>query len=285
MKISVVMLTCNGGSKLKDVVARLRCQQVAAEVELLAVDSESDDGSCEVLKEAGFKVYTIERKKFSFGPARDLAFRSSTGDIIVTQSQDVVPVNGTYLHDMTEDIINGRSDVVQGVESSPPGDDSIFLWDRKGRFYFTTEGCEFFRKYGWIGLSCTCLAVSRKAWEATGFGGVPYATDKFLQKALVEKGFRISQTREVVAWHGHAYDLNALIKRCLNEGYGWRFAGARYSARMCLRDLTIGFARNGGAWWECLRSRQAKDIGSILFFQIRPICVLIGNRMLKQVAK
>ena len=40
MKISVVMLTCNGGPKLKDVVEKLSRQQVEAEVELIAVDSQ-----------------------------------------------------------------------------------------------------------------------------------------------------------------------------------------------------------------------------------------------------
>lgn len=285
MKISVVMLTCNGGPKLKEVVARLRAQQIPLEVELVAVDSESSDGSRDVLQGAGFRVYTFERRKFSFGPARDFAFQCSTGDIIVTQSQDVVPADALYLRAMTEDILRGKADVVQGLVASPPGDDGIFLWDRNGRFYFTTEGREFCRKYGGIGLSCVCLAMSREAWSATGFSGSPYATDKFVQRQLVEKGYRIAQTRQVVAWHGHAYDLKALVKRCLNEGFGWRVSGAKYSILQCLRDLTIGFAENAKLWLRCLWSAQARDLGSILFFQIRPVCVLIGNRLLKQVVK
>jgi GT2 family glycosyltransferase len=285
MKISVVMLTCNGGPKLKEVVAKLRIQQTPLEVEFVAVDSESTVGSCEVLQEAGFRVHTIERKKFSFGPARDFAFRCSAGDVIVTLSQDVVPVNGTYLRAMTDDIVNGKADVVQGQIVSPPGDKGVFLWDRNGRFYFTSEGRDFFRKYGDLGLSCACLALSRAAWQATGFSGSAYATDKFIQRALVEKGFRIAGTRDVVAWHGHAYSLRGLVKRCLNEGYGWRVSGAKYKVLWCLRDLTIGFAENATAWLRCLWSAQARDVGSILFFQIRPICVLIGNRFLKQMIR
>ncbi len=286
MKISVVMLTCNGGSKLKEVVEKLRKQQMPAEVEFIAVDSQSDDGSCEVLRKAGFQVHSIERKTFSFGPTRDFAFQNSTGDIIVTQSQDVLPVDDTYLHAMTDDIISGKADVVQGLVASPPGDDGVFLWDRKGsRFYFTSEGREFFQKYGGIGLSCVCLAISREAWKATGFGETPYCSDKFLQRRLVEKGFRISRTRGPVAWHGHAYDLKALVKRCLNEGFGWRIAGARYSVPLCLRDLTVGFARNAPLWCKCLWAGHARDLATIFFFQIRPICVLIGNRILKQVVR
>ncbi len=285
MKISVVMLTCNGGPKLKEVVEKLGKQQVEAEVELIAVDSQSDDGSCEILRNGGFQVHSIERKTFSFGPARDFAFQSSTGEIIVTQSQDVVPIDETYLQTLAKDIINGKADVVQGGTASPPGEDTVFLWDRKGRFYFTSEGRKFFQQCGRIGLSCVCVAISRDAWKATGFGETPYCSDKFLQRKLVEKGFRISRTRGPVAWHGHAYDLKALVRRCLNEGLGWRVAGAKYSVPLFLRDLTVGFARNALPWCKCVYSGHARDVGSILFFQIRPICVLIGNRILKQVVR
>jgi hypothetical protein len=152
-------------------------------------------------------------------------------------------------------------------------------------FYFTSEGRAFAKKYGPIPLSCACLAISRAAWKATGFGDSPYCTDKFLQRRLVEKGFRIARTPGAVAAHGHPYDLRALIKRCLNEGVGWRWAGVRYSLPLCLRDLTLGFARHVPAWWRALCSGQARDCASIFFFQIRPVCLLIGNRFLKQVVR
>ena len=164
-----------------------------------------------------------------------------------------------------------------------------FLEEHQGRVVeleaIGRKGRDFFRKYGGIGLSCACLALSREAWQATGFSGSAYATDKFVQRALCEKGFRIAGTRGVVAWHGHAYSLRDLVKRCLNEGYGWRLSGAKYKLRWYLRDLTMGFAENAAAWLRCLWSAQARDLASIFFFQIRPICVLIGNRFLKQRVK
>jgi glycosyltransferase involved in cell wall biosynthesis len=286
MKISVVLLTYNGGPKLQQVVAMLRRQDIPAEVEYVAVDSGSTDGSAECLKHAGFHVHAVDRKDFSFGQVRQYAFGCSAGDIIVTQSQDVVPLDETYLRVLTEDIVRGAADVVQGGTCSPQEDSRVFLWDRMGSaFYFTSEGKVFARKYGPIPLSCTCLAISRDAWQATGFGDSPYCTDKFLQRELVEKGFRIARTPGPIASHGHPYDLPALMKRCLNEGVGWRWAGVRYSLRLCLRDLTLGFARHMPVWWKALRSGQARDSASIFFFQIRPICLLIGNRLLKQVVR
>ncbi len=285
MKISVVMLTCNAGPELRQVVDALLKQDVQADVEYVAVDSGSTDGTCEILKNAGFHVYSIEKKDFCFGPTREYAFQCSTGDIIVTQSQDVLPVDHTCLQMMIEPIAKGEADVVQGVAREPPGDDHVFLWDRLGVAYFTSEGRDFMRKYGNIGLSCTCLAISREAWKATGFGNTPFCSDKLIQRRLAEKGFRMVRSRGIVAYHGHAYNLRSLVKRCINEGFGWRIAGAKYSVPSFLYDLTVGFARHASMWSKAVRRRQARDMASILFFQIRPICILIGNRFARDVIR
>ncbi len=285
MKISVVILTYNGGDELRQVVKILQEQDVEAEVEYVAVDSGSTDGTPEFLQKAGFHVYPIAKKDFSYGPTREYAFQCSTGEIIVTQSQDVLPVDRTYLRAMVDPIIKDQADVVQGVSSAPLADSSVFLWDRKGALYFTREGWEFMKKYGNIGLSCTSLAISRKAWQATGFAGTPYCTDKFIQRHLAEKGFRMVPSQSVVVYHGHSYNLRSLIKRCTNEGFGWRVAGATYSIRSFLYDLTLGFARHGKMWAKAICRGEARDLATIFFFQIRPICLLIGNRILKDVIR
>lgn len=283
MKVSVVMLTYNAGPGLRRVLERLGQQDIEAEVEYVAVDSGSTDGSCELLESAGFHVYHVDHADFSFGPVREYAFQCSSGAVIVTQSQDVVPRDERYLRSLTDDIIQGRADVVQGIVASPLDDEHVFLWDRKSAFYFTNEGRAFIRQHGGLGLSCTCLALSRAAWKATGFGDTPFCSDKFLQRRLSERRFRMVLSPGVVAWHGHSYTLKGLIKRCLNEGAGWRIAGARYSVPWFLYDLTVGFAKHGRAWVGTVLRGQARDLGSIFFFQIRPVCVLIGNRLLKRV--
>ena len=240
MKISVVILTYNGGAELRQAVEILQKQDVLADVEYVAVDSGSGDGTCEFLKTAGFHVYSIEKKDFSYGPTREYAFQCSTGDIIVTQSQDVIPMDRTYLRVLTDPIVKGETDVVQGTTLAPPEDDRLFLWDRKGVAYYTGEGREFMRKYGNIGLSCTSMAISRQAWQATGFAGTPYCTDKFIQRKLAEKGFRMVYSPGDVAYHGHSYNLRSLIKRCANEGLGWRIAARSIqSQRFCSTSQSV----------------------------------------------
>jgi len=275
-------LTYNGGDGLRRVVRDLRAQEFPVDVEYVAVDSGSEDGSCAVLTDAGFSVHHVKKEEFSFGRIREYAFKCSTGDIIVTQSQDVFPLDRAYLAEMTGPIARNEADVVQGITVAPLEDDRVFLWDRLGVAYFTREGWAFMEQHGNIGLSCSCLAISREAWTATGFGETPYSEDKFIQKRLVERGFRIVSTTRPVASHGHSYSFNSLVKRCLNEGVGWRYAGVRYSVNACLRDLSGGFIKYLPMWWKAVRAGQVRGAGSLFFFQIRPVCVWVGNRLLKR---
>jgi rhamnosyltransferase len=280
MRMSVVILTYNGGEKLARAAQMLRRQDVACEVQLLAIDSGSTDGSVDRLREAGFQVHPQPREGFAFGRVRDRAFGLSSGQIIVTQSQDVVPMDEGYLDVLTRDIVAGRADAVQG-RCRPPLDEEVFVWDRDDAiFYFTTVERHYNPRYGPVGLSCACMAISRTAWEATRFSDSPFGEDKLIQRRLVEKGFRIVRAARPAAWHGHTYNVRSLVKRLLNEGVGWRSAGVRYPLWRCSRDLTLGFAKHLPTWARAVASGQARDPAAILFFQIRPICILIGNRLL-----
>lgn len=283
MRISLVLLTYNGGETLRQAVEVLQRQNVTSEVEYVAVDSGSTDGTSEFLRSKGFRVHMIMKETFSFGPTREYAFQRTTGDIIVTQSQDVVPLDETYLRVMTEPIVKGGAAVVQGRVTVPLRDSHAFVWDRMGVAYFTKEGLAFIKKYGNIGLSCACLAISREAWEATGFGDSPYAEDKYIQKLLCQRHFRIVTSSTIVAWHGHSYNISSLMKRCLNEGVGWRYVGVHYPLHLCLWDLSVGFVRHLSMYWQVVCSGEARCAASLLFFQVRPVCIWIGNRILKRV--
>ena len=68
MKISVVMLTCNGGASSRTSspgCERNRCPWRWSSSPWIP----SPRMGRKVLEEAGFRVYTVERKKFSYGPA------------------------------------------------------------------------------------------------------------------------------------------------------------------------------------------------------------------------
>jgi len=282
MKVSVAMLTFNGGLILRESLRMLMTQQLQMEMEIVAVDSGSNDGTAEYLAAHGVKLYHSRTEPFRFGPARDFLFSQCSGDIIITLSQDVVLQHDTALAQLVEPILTGEADVVQG-KTKASSNRNVFVWHRDSKvFYFTGEATGFTPAKNGVKLSCECMALRRDAWEATRFGDAPFCEDKAIQARLARRGFRVLKIMEPLAWHDHEYSLRTLAVRCHNEGVGWRYAGCKYTMPRFLWDLLSGPFRFRRKMLKAFLSGEANDLASILFFQIRPCFLFLGDRFHKQ---
>ncbi|MCK4829997.1 glycosyltransferase, partial [bacterium] len=281
--VSIVILTKKGGSLFQSCLDTIYDQIVDFSFEVVIVDSGSTDGTLQYIKKYPVRLYEIKSHEFSFGRTRDYAFGLSKGRYIVTLSQDVVPVNGNWLKKLIEPLAQDSADVVQG-KVIVPVDREIFYWEKKGFFYFTREGAEFFEKYGEIGLSCCNLAIKRQAWEDTRFGGALMNEDKVIQRKLYEKGYRIVWAPDAIAYHGHSYNLKSLKNRCENEGLGWKCAGVKYRFPRMVRDLVQG-KWVYGLLLKGLIKKEIRTVADVLFLFIRPLYLFKGNRFNKILKK
>jgi len=282
VKISIAILTKNAGHHIELLLTRLREQRISCPLEIVAVDSGSRDNTLPALRAAGAVVSEIPPRAFSFGPARQKAFEMSSGDVVVTMSQDVIPIGRDFLSQLINPIASGAADVVQGKTMVSPASDT-FYWHRDSRlFYFTREAEDYVLANGSVKLSCECLAITRKAWESTGFGDAPYCEDKRIQVRLHRQGFRILKILDPIAYHDHRFTFVQLMKRCHNEGVGWRSASALYSTRRFVSDLVLAPFRFRRELIEAVLVGRLRTPAELLFFQVRPICVFIGNRFSRQ---
>jgi len=95
--------------------------------------------------------------------------------------------------------------------------------------YFTSEGKEFFKKYGNVsdygsyGLAAPNLSFTKDVWRKTGFSGVRYNGDNMFQKRISEKHFRAVYIDNAVVLHAHSYKtyihclIDALTKVWLGQ--------------------------------------------------------------------
>lgn len=281
--ISIVILTRNGGALFKELIEMIFLQKISSPFEVIVVDSSSTDGTSEFVKKYPIRLFEIREEEFLFGTTRDYAFEKAKGKYIVTLSQDVVPANEFWLQNLVHPLIRGHADVVQGKVVIPRNRE-IFFWERKGVFYFTSEGKEFIKTHSNIPLSCCSLSIKKEAWLNTRFGNTVMCEDKVIQKKLFENNYRIIMAEHSVAYHGHRYNLSSLIKRCENEGLGWRCAGVTYGISEMIWDLVPKI-------WTCkmfmigLLSREIKTLAETLFMFVRPICLFKGNRFNKAYKK
>src|SRR3712207_915109 len=96
--ISVALPVLNGGPLLDEVLAAVRRQRVPGEeIELVAVDSGSTDGSLDVLRRYDARVIQIPQSSFSHGGTRDLLMRSTFGSHVAFLTQDATPATAEWL--------------------------------------------------------------------------------------------------------------------------------------------------------------------------------------------
>ena len=89
MRVSLVLPTLNGGKPLGDVLAAVDRQPGAKDLERIAIDSGSTDGTVERLRDHGFTVDSIDRRTFNHGTTRALAIEKSEGDIMTLFSSNL----------------------------------------------------------------------------------------------------------------------------------------------------------------------------------------------------
>jgi rhamnosyltransferase len=273
--VSIVILSKNGGALFKELIEIIFQQKVDFLYEVIVIDSGSSDSTLEFLKHYPLSVIQIDSKDFSFGKTRDFGFSQARGEYIVTLSQDVVPVNEYWLQKIVTPLINDKADVIQG-RNMIPQERRVFFWSKNGLFYFTREGDEFMRTHGGAGVSCTNLAMKKQVWEDTTFGPVSMSEDKFLQKIIYAKGYRLLFQREATTYHGHSYNLRTLIKRCENEGFGWKVIGIKYSFIQMIKDLKPRKLIYSELARGILKG-EIKTLSELLFPVLRPIFIFKGN--------
>jgi rhamnosyltransferase len=282
----IVPIRC-GGPLLARMVATVGSQSSPAPALLL--DSGSPPAEIEFLRSLGARVETIDSATFDHGLTRDHAASLTDAPILVFLNQDALPVDDRWLERLIAPFSapDPPAAVQGGIREFPPEllpevGRRRFFWDSCGpRFYFTRESEGWIERHGGIGFSTVNCAIARWAWEAQPFGPAPILEDKMWQKRAAERGWRIDSVPEAAVWHTHDYDLRALGRRCLSEGFGWRLVGERYRLGTALGDLARGAVWR--EWWRGLRTREMRRPAEVLFPLVRPLALWWGNRWARRV--
>jgi len=87
---SLVIPTRNAGARFRQVLERLQRQQLESPVELIVIDSQSDDGTPELAAHAGARVERVMRADFNHGATRNRAIELSSGERIALLAQDAL---------------------------------------------------------------------------------------------------------------------------------------------------------------------------------------------------
>ncbi len=217
MKVSIVIPTLNGGELLGEVLEAIEAQEYErGEVEIVAIDSGSTDGTRERLEARDVQLTTIARDEFDHGATRDLGISKTSGEIVVLLVQDAIPANPRWLEGLVREFDDPA--VAATCCRQLPREDA-FAYDalELGRsFVGRTEprcgrlepGEELESLTAWERMErCTldnvCSALRRSVWEELPFGRCAFGEDSRWAHRAILSGHAITYTAAAQVVHSH----------------------------------------------------------------------------------
>ncbi|MBL8094376.1 MAG: glycosyltransferase family 2 protein [Anaerolineales bacterium] len=225
--ISILLLTLNGGDRLREALAAIRAQEGAEPFEILAIDSGSTDQTLATLHAFADRIHTIPPVAFGHGRTRNLAARLAQGEWLVFLSQDAVPAGPRWLATLTQGLTEPGVAAVFGRQVPPPDVgpiETFFLNYTYPPHPF--EQSKLRRVQGGIGriFFSNVNAAIRKAvlLEHPFPDDVIMSEDQAFGRAALEAGHIVRYEPEAAVQHGHRYSLSQLFRRNFDSGYSLR---------------------------------------------------------------
>jgi rhamnosyltransferase len=118
-KISIVIPTYNGASWLEEGLTAIFKQTIADQLEVLIIDSGSQDETLEILKKFPVCVHQIPNEEFNHGTTRNLGVKLAKGEFILMTVQDARPASDQWLEQMLSNFTSKKVAAVCGGQAVP----------------------------------------------------------------------------------------------------------------------------------------------------------------------
>lgn len=223
MRVSIIIPTLNAGNVIAELISRL-VHQTVPPIEIVILDSSSDDQTIDVATELGCKTTIIKRKMFDHGGTRNLGVKLTSGEILVFMTQDAMPVDENFLENLIEPLINPK--IAASFGRQVARDDAVPPEKFARLFnYPETPVIKAREDLPHLGIktfffSDVCSAVRREEFEMVG--GFPEKIimneDTILAAKLILQGYKIAYVPEAKVWHSHNYGVFKQFKRYFDIG-------------------------------------------------------------------
>lgn len=221
--ISVIIPTLNASRYIKKLLEALYHQEVK-NLEIILIDSSSEDDTLKIAEAFGVKPIVIQRKAFDHGKTRNLAVKHSRGEIILFLTQDARPADNHYIKNLITPLADKKIAAAYGrqkpseIAKPPERFARLFNYPEKpfikGADDKTTLGIKTFF------FSNVCSAIKRKEFEEVGcfLQKAIVNEDMFFAAALIDHGYKIAYVPTAVVIHSHYYSFVQHFKRYFDIG-------------------------------------------------------------------
>jgi glycosyltransferase involved in cell wall biosynthesis len=263
--ISVVIPVKNGGLDLVRCLDAIARQEVDEEIEVVVVDSGSDDGSAGRARSLGARVHEIPAEAFTHGGARNAGIELARGEIVVFTTQDAYAADTSWLATLTAPLRGGDGRVAGVYGRQLPHENAIpserffldFLYgpERRTQRLASPERLSFEATL----FSNVNAAVPRSVLEHYPFADdVVMSEDQEWSRRVLLAGLEIVYEPNAVVRHSHAYSLVGAFRRFFDSGASAKraYVSDARESRDALRRAGARYALGEVAWlWRTGRRR------------------------------
>lgn len=224
--ISIILLTKNGGSRLEELMQSIKNQKFEGNIEVIAIDSGSQDNTIDILKKYNAKIYRIAPEDFHHSKTRNLGAQKSKGNILVYLTQDALPIDNYLLMNLLKQLNNNDISVVYGrqIANLDAKKMDVFFYSYfypKEKKVLDIKHAENPKKFYMenVFVSDVCAAIKKDVWEKIRFDdNVSMSEDKDFALRVLKEGYAILYEPSAAVYHSHDYTIRSLFKRRFKDG-------------------------------------------------------------------
>ncbi len=236
MKASVVIPVRNGGDVFRRCLDAVLGQRFAGEWELVVADTESTDGSLEMVRgRAGegprVRWFSVAPRDFGHGRTRNQLIDRAEGEYVALLTQDAVPGTDSWLRELVETLeaypdaagVFGRH--VSWPEHGPSiagatrahfagfGSDRTCFRLEEGVDLSVDPARRGFLRY----YSDNNSALRKSVWREIPYPDVPFGEDQLWAEQILEAGYAKAYAPEAWVYHSHRYGFLPAVRRARIE--------------------------------------------------------------------
>ncbi len=266
--VSVLIVTRNGRATLPRVLDRLATQRGAPPFEVLAVDSGSDDGTVEVLRDRVDRLVQIDPADFNHGTTRNVGIELARGELVVLLVQDAVPTSDDWLAVLTRPVLADATlagSYARQVPSPTASGLTRYYHARwlaaslEPRVSRVASAAAFFAmrpmdRYRAAVFDNVCSCIRRSVWVRYPFRATPIAEDLAWARDVLLAGYGLAYVPEAVVEHSHERSVpyefyrTRLVHERLAELFDLALVPTRVSLCRAVAVSTVVHLRLAESW-------------------------------------
>jgi len=234
-KVSIIIPTHNGGRAFQRNLKTILQQKHIPDKEIIIVDSSSADGTSELARKNGCKVFSIRKERFGHGRTRAHGVSKSGGKHIIMTVQDAQPAHRYSYAQLINFAVENDLVAASGNQIPFKNADSYAMWQHtrhtslmnphqvsvvydaaqmSGDYFWNLD---FLQKRKFSCIDDVYAYYSRDLFEMCTFSDIDFAEDVDMAVKILLLHKKIGITNQSSVYHSHLSTLHEIFHRAYQD--------------------------------------------------------------------